>query len=155
MRQGVQHITLVFLPVFSPQQQPPSGFFIKFYIGIVACGNIVAAQFLPFGEQLPQLHMFVAVHTGIGCPPAFIFCNEVIDHMLTEAIAEVKHVMGETKLLRSAFSICNIRNAGISLILKPDVPAVKHFQCDTHNIIARFLQQQSRHGTVHPAAHGH
>ena len=105
----------------------------------MACGDVIAAQFLRSGEQLPQLYMLVAVHTGIGRPPAFVLRNEVIDHLLTETVAEVKHVMGKTQLFRCFLGVRYINSTAVVLIPKPDVPAVKHFQRDADYVVTRFL----------------
>ena len=141
LRQGVQHIALVLLPVISPQQQPASGFFIKFYIGVVARGNVVAAHPFRFGEQLPQLYILVAVHTRVRRPPAFILRNEMVYHILAETAAEIKHIMGEAQLLCRFFCVRHVGNATVAFLCKPDVFVVKHLQGDADHIITCFLQQ--------------
>ena len=155
LRQGVQHIALVLLPVISPQQQPASGFFIKFYISVVACGNVVAAQLSRFREQLPQLHILVAVHTGIGRPPAFILRNEMVYDKLTEVRTEIKHVMGKPHLFRNLLRVPHVSKTAVCFPCQPDVFVFKHLQGDANYIITRFLQQQCRRTAVHAAAHGH
>ena len=153
--QGVQHITLVLLPVFSPQQQPASAFFLKFYIGIVSGRDIIAAQLLRPGKQLPQLHVFVAVHAGVGRPSVFIFRNETVDDVRTKIFTEIKHMMGKAQFGRRLCGIRHIGKAAVVLRSQPDLFRVEHLQRYADDIIACLLQQQRRRRAVYAAAHGH
>ena len=151
--QCIEHIALVLLPVLSPQQQPSPLCFIKLHIGIMAGSNIIAAHFLCPGKQLPQLHMFVAIHAGIRRAPLFVFFNKMAYDAYAEVFAEIKYIMGKAHLIRYQFRIRCIGKAAV--FLQPQFLVVKHLQRNADDIITGLLQQQGSRTAVHPAAHGH
>ena len=139
-----QDVALVLLPVDRLLQQPAARGGVVLHPGVVAGGQLPAAQGQGLVQQGAELDRPVAGDAGVGSGPPLIGGGEGGHHLLPEGAGQVQHPVGEAQGPG--------RPGGVPLV-GGGAAEQPHGQPQQGG--ALLPQQAGGGGAVHPPAHGH
>ena len=122
---------------------------------VVAGRDVVRVQEHGAAEKEVELYLVVARKTGMRSPAPVVLFDEVVDHVRLELALEVLHVVGYADCLAHPARVLHVFHRAAPLAVGRNIVALHRPQAhrDTNDLVALLMQQQRRHGGVHPSAH--
>ncbi len=156
LRQGIEHIALVFGVIQAFFQQPSACFHILFHPGVMAGGHVIIADLPGTLHQLPKFDVPVAIDTGIGRFTPFIGPYKPVHDLLPEAVSKIEHIKGHAQPGGYAAGVVHIvQGAAGFLSGNPRVLIGMKLQGDADRFVAELLHQKRGYTGIHSAAHGY
>ena len=121
--------------------------------GVMARGDVIAAERLGLFPEIAELELLVAHHARIRRPAGLVFAGEIIDDQALELIRFIDDVMRKAQRVGHAARIGHgLRPAAFVLrardaILRPDL----HGHAD--DVVALLAQEITRHAGIDATAH--
>ena len=143
LRQTVQHVGLIPCGALR-HAQAAKAVLAQLYTGIVAAGNVRAAQLVRFFRQQAEFHAGIAQNAGVGRAPFAVAVTEGSDHLLFKQFRGVNDMQFNAQRIGSLPGglHCGVMGRGKA----DDRPLHRK---------ALLLQNAHGHAGIHAAAHAH
>src|SRR5690606_1862303 len=150
-REAEEEVALILVEVAAAEEARALGAVDD--LGVVAGGDVRAAELVGEAREHLELHRAVAVHARRGRPAPAVFVEEWLHHLAPEGGALVEDVMRDAEVIAGAPRVLAIlgRAAAADLVLALCVPEVER---DAHHVVTLFAEERRGDGGVHPSANG-
>lgn len=149
----VEHIGLVFLSVKGPGQTA-AAVFVGQNPGVVAGGDVLAAETGGNISQLAELYVTVAENAGVGSQSRPVLPEEGLDNLCGKFFSQVGCMVADAENIADPAGVVQ-GGGGFSRLSRHRPVFVCEYQGYAGHFIALLLQQGGGDGAVHAAGHGH
>ena len=123
--------------------------------GVVACSDIVAAQFIRHAHEFTPLNMTVAQHAGVRRTACHIFIDEILNNAATESVSEIDDVMRKAHLFGIMLGFHDRLDGAAAFLLRQTglLYTIEGAESDAHHFIALLQEKHGADGGVDAAGH--
>ena len=154
LREPVQGIRLIFVPVQRPAQGPAARVLVELRAGIMPGRQIFRAQPTRFCHQRVKLDIPIAVDARVRGAPALVFGHKVVNDFFRKELPKVENIMGNAKLCRHPAGILHRAEGAAARAFGFRCAFLPNLHGDAQHVITLPQQKARRDRRIHPAAHG-
>ena len=125
------------------------------HLGVVAGADRVEAEGEGLVEQGRELDLLVAAQAGVRGAAGLVLGDEVLDHVLAEALGEVPHVERDADDVRGAAGVARVLDGATATRARAERLRVRREgEVDSGHVMPCFRGAGGGDGGVHAAGHG-